>query len=140
MPFSTFLAGEILDWVTGQAFPTPPATLAVNVHDGSPGPAGASNSVQLVVTGSADRTLVPQLDLGGIVTVTPEGFEKLNTAVITITGAATNATPVTITHVSLWDAPTGGNMLFYDALAIAQVIQVGDLVKFDPTTFSVAAI
>lgn len=140
MPFSQYLASEILDWVTGGAFPAAPTTLAINIHNGNPGPAGTLNSIQATITGSANRTLISQLDIGSVVPVTPEGFEKLNTAVITITGSAVNGSPLVASHASLWDAQTGGNLLFYDVLAAPQEVRTGDLVKFDPATFSIASI
>lgn len=140
MPFSQYLASEILDWVTGGTFPSAPTALAINIHGSNPGPTGTAGSIQSAVTGSVNRTLVSQLDVGIIVPVTPEGYEKLNTAVITITGSAVNGSPLVASHASLWDAQTGGNLLFYGPLAAPQEIQTGDLVKFDPATFSVASI
>jgi hypothetical protein len=43
----------------------------------------------------------------------------------------------TITHMGLYDALTGGNLLFHGALATSKVIDAGDVFKFAPTTLSV---
>lgn len=36
----------------------------------------------------------------------------------------------TITHIGIWDAQTGGNMIAYKELAVAQTVTAGQQVKF----------
>ena len=51
---------------------------------------------------------------------------------------ANNGTnPVTVTHVALFDAQTGGNMLYSTPLASAKVLQTGDVLSFDIGALSV---
>lgn len=140
MPFSQFLSAELLDWIKGNAFPSPPTVLAFALHNGNPGPLGASNNVQAAITGSAARTLISQLDLGSVFPITPEGYEVLNTVTLVITGAAVNTAPIVVSHISIWNAQSGGTLLAYGPIASPEEIQIGDLVKFDPATFSIATI
>lgn len=37
----------------------------------------------------------------------------------------------TVTHVGVWDAVTGGNMLYFGALAASQLVSAGNIFKFN---------
>jgi hypothetical protein len=69
---------------------------------------------------------------GGWTRVTSGVASLANTTAITITSSAPSG--ATATHVAVFDALTGGNMLFYGALAASKVIASGDEIKFNATT------
>jgi hypothetical protein len=71
---------------------------------------------------------------GGWTRVTSGVASLSNTGVITITPSA--ASGATATHVAVFDALTGGNMLFYGALAASKVIASDDEVKFNASALT----
>lgn len=140
MAASEYLADALLGWLKGTAMPTAPTGLFLQLHTGSPGVLGTSAICQSTITGSTDRTSVLQIDLGAVIAIPAGGFECPNTAAITITASSVSPTPVLVSHISLWDALTAGNCLQFDPLALITEVRLGDLVKFDPATFSVSAL
>ena len=140
MPFSQYLATKVLDWVKGTAFPTVPTGLFITIHSASPTNDGSAANITSTVTGNSNRIQIPQADLGNVTAVGGGGFERLNTAAVIITNSPVNGSSAFASHAALWDANSGGNLLFQDALSVVTEIQFGDLVKFDPSTFSVRCI
>jgi len=47
-----------------------------------------------------------------------------------ITFPANNGSAVTITHMALFDAATGGNMLYHSALTASKTLQTSDVLSF----------
>jgi hypothetical protein len=47
--------------------------------------------------------------------------------------------PYTITHVSIWDAPTFGNMLMSEALNASKAFSIGDVPRFPTGALTVTA-
>lgn len=137
MPFSQYLATKVLDWVKGVSFPSVPTGLFLTIHSAAPGDDGSAANVTSTVTGSGDRVPVLQASLGNVVAASGGGFERLNTATVVVTSSAVNASSVLASHAAFWDANGGGNLLFHDAIAVVTEIQFGDLIKFDPSAFSV---
>jgi hypothetical protein len=140
MAASTYLATALLDWIKGTTMPAAPSILYLQLHNGSPGVAGTSSIVQSTITGSANRTLVPQVDLGSVTPIVSGGFERVNANAIIVTSSSVNGASVFVSHVSLWTAITGGNCLQFDPIATTTEVRFGDLVKFDPSTFSVSCL
>ena len=123
--FSNYLENAILLWVKGTAMPTAPGTVYVALFNGDPTDAGSGGTeITNTLTGSANRTAVA---FGG---VTDSGAAKqiANSADVTIT--ATAAAGATATHMGVFDAATGGNLLFHGALAASKTFNTGDEVKF----------
>jgi hypothetical protein len=110
---TAFLANKINDHLCGVATWTAPSNLYVKLHTGAPGASGTSNAAAettrkqaVFVTNSASRTIA-------------------NTSALTWTAMAATET---ITHVSLWDASSGGNCLHTGALSpTVNVISGGTL-------------
>lgn len=108
-----FLENKLLDHVLRNVAYTPPSTVYAALFTSAPGEAGGGTEVS-----------------GGGYARQPVSFAAA------ANGAASNnadiAFPVatadwgTITHVALFDAATGGNMLLYGALSVAKTIQTGD--------------
>jgi hypothetical protein len=45
---------------------------------------------------------------------------------------------VTITHVGLFDAATGGNLLFHNALTSTKTLEIGDVLSYDIGAINIA--
>ena len=115
MSFTNFLETEILDHVfAGNAY-TAPGTIYVGLFAAAPGEAGGGTEVS---GGSYARQ-------AGTFSVTG------NTA--TTTGAiewpTATGTWGTITHIGIFDASTGGNMMAYASLTASKTIASGDVFR-----------
>jgi hypothetical protein len=141
MAFSTYLATKILDWIAGaSAVPAVPSLLALSLHNSDPGPTGTAGNVLPLITGSSTRIPILQSSLSANAAVSPVGLERVNTATITIASSSVSASPVLVSHFSLWDATSNGNLLIYDALSSSVSVLLGDAVRFDPTTLAIRAL
>ena len=105
---------------------TKPTVMAVALFTAAPSDAGGGTEVS---GGSYARVDRPPLDANWSGASSTSGATD-NVAVITFPTASANWG--TITHVALFDATSGGNMLFWGALAASKVVNTGD-------TFSIAA-
>lgn len=92
---STTLANNILDHFRGGTPWPPPAGLFVKLHTGDPGAAGTANT--------AGNTVRQQGTFGA-----PSGGSITNTAPIQWTNIATTGSVETYSHISVWDAASGG--------------------------------
>ena len=117
MSFSNYLENKVLDHVFGGTAYTAPTTLYVGLHTSNPdeddsgtevstgGTAYIRKSVAFTVTGAAADN---------------DGAVEFDTA---------TASWGTITHVGIYDAESGGNLLAYAALTTAKVIDTGDVFR-----------
>lgn len=107
---ATAVANSILDALCRSVAWTDPAGFFVKLHTADPGSAGttaaAGNTTRQSVTFSAAS--------GGAIT---------NSAAVTWTSVSTTET---YTHVSFWDASSGGTFLGSDALNAARAVTAGD--------------
>ncbi len=123
MAKSDYLEIAVLDWLRGTAFPTAPTTVYLGLSTGDPGddaaglaePAGAAAYVRQPVTFDP---VIQVADRGRIV----------NSGAITFPTATANWG--TITHAALFDALTGGTMLYQGALAAPRPVGLGDAITF----------
>jgi hypothetical protein len=104
------LANKWLNMLRGTAF-TAPSSIHVKLHTGDPGAAGTSNA-----SGNTTR-------MEATLAAASAGAIWMS-AVISWENWA--AGPETISHVTAWDAGTGGNFLFSGQLATARPIVNGD--------------
>lgn len=111
---STYAGNAALDHLTGRASWTMPSTIYAQLHTGAPGLAGTSNV-------ATTNTRVATGAFGAA-----SGGAASNSAAINFTGAASE----TISHFSLWDASTGGNCLWADALTTSRAITSGQTARF----------
>ena len=118
--FSDYVEDQITGWINGTTFAAAPTNTYVQLFNGSPTDTGTGGTALLtrvaVAAGGWTR------GTGGAGTLT-------NTAVITITSSAGSA--VTADNFAVFDASTGGNLLFYGALSASKSIAIGDEVKFN---------
>ena len=120
MAFSNYLEDQITGWINGTTFATSPTATFVQLYSQDPTDAG-----------SATGALYTRISVaaGGWTRGTGGNGTLTNTGVITITSSA--ASGATATHVAVFDAITGGNMLFAGSLAASKTITTGDEIKFN---------
>jgi len=117
MSFSNYLETEILDHVfSGNAY-TAPSTLYLSLHTANPDEDGSGAEVSTSGTAYA-RTAV---------TFTTTGNTASNNAAVEFSTATANFG--TVTHVGVYDASTGGNLLCYAALTSSKTIETGDVFR-----------
>lgn len=123
---SNFLENELLDHVLGGGDYTRPGTVYVSLHTADPTDAGSGAEV---VTG--DWSNYARVAVTNNATNWPaaSGGSKSNGTVVDF-GTATIVTPVDVTHVGIWDASSGGNLLKHGALAVPKTINNADPVSF----------
>ena len=122
---SDYLEGKILDHIFGIASFTVPGTVYVGLHKGDPTDTGGSGSE--VSGGSYARVAITNNATGwsrSVSTVTNDGVVTFPTP---SADWATSGNEVT--HVTIWDASTSGNLLFSGALSVPRIILNGDPVS-----------
>ena len=121
--FSTYLETRVLDFFlnANSLSTTAPSTVYVALHTADPGEAGTSS--EATETGYARASVSfgsASTDTAGATTISNDGAVSIGP----ITG-----TP-TYTHISIKDAATSGNTLFYGALSSSLTLTSGDSVQF----------
>jgi hypothetical protein len=111
---SDYLELKLLDHALGTANFTSPGTVYVGLHTGSP---GDDNSGANEVSGGS---YVRKSAAFGSAAA---GSASTNA---TITFDAATANWGTITHISLYDASSAGNLLFHGAVTTSKTIETGD--------------
>ena len=117
------LANKWLDMLAGTAF-SAPGTTAVKLHTGDPGSAGTANA-------SAETTRKALT------------WSAASSGSKAITSTLPSWTPwsagsETISHISVWDATSGGNFLFSVALTVSKGVTNGDTLSLTSLTFALA--
>lgn len=105
------LANKWLDMLGGTAF-TAPTNTFVQLHTGDPGSAGTANVI------SPDPTRKQ------IAWSSAASGSKAMSGTLSWTSWASGTE--TITHISIWDASTNGNVLWSGALAASRTVNDGD--------------
>ncbi|MCX2931419.1 hypothetical protein ORI20_14130 [Mycobacterium sp. CVI_P3] len=121
--FTTYFAQKIIGFaLSGQAW-TPPSTYYLVLHVGEPTDLGTSNP-SVLTTRAAVTFSDP--DATGMVTIESD-VSWLETA------------PETITHVSGWDASTGGHCCFTKKLVQAKSYYAGDTITVPKFSLQIPA-
>jgi len=127
--FSNYLENKLIDHVFRAATFSKPSALWVSLHTADPTDAGSGAEV------SGGAYARAQLDPSDTNWTSTQGGTSGNSSG---TGGHTdNAVAITFpapsganwgvcTHFGIWDAPTGGNMLFYGALTNPKTVNDGD--------------
>lgn len=113
------LANKVLDHLRGGTAWTQPGGLYIKLHTGDPGAAGTANAS--AVTGRQAATF--SAASGGAIALS-------NSPAFAMTSSET------ISHISVWDASTGGNFLWSCALTSSKSVSNGDTLTF--TTLGVS--
>lgn len=127
---SDYLENKLVDHVLrGQSF-TPPATVYVALFTAPPSDAGGGTEVsggayaRVAVTSSLANWAGTQ-SVGSTAASSGTGGQTSNNATITFP-APSGANWGTITHFGIFDASTGGNLLFHAALTASKSVNDGD--------------
>jgi len=115
MSFTNFLETEILDHVFGGSAYTAPTTLYLALYTAAPGETGGGTEL----SGSAYARQT--------VAFTTSGNTTSNNAAVEFPTAT--ASWGSVTHVGVFDAATGGNLMAYAPLTIAKTIDSGDVFR-----------
>ena len=126
---SNYLENNIIDYVLrGQTF-TPPSTLYVGLFTAAPSESGGGTEVSggSYARASFASTLVNWAGTQGAGTTTASSGTSGTTSNNTVISFPTpTANWGVITHVALFDASTGGNMVIYGALSTSKTVNNGD--------------
>lgn len=129
---SDYLENKLIDHLLRATAFTAPATTYVGLLTAAPSDSGGGTEV---TGGSYARASVASGT--GAWTATQGGTSGASSGTTGTTGNAATisyATPSaswgTVTHFGVYDALTGGNLLFYGALTASKVINSGDSVSF----------
>jgi hypothetical protein len=117
MSFSNYLENKLLDHAFGNNAYTAPATLYLSLHTANPDEDGSGAEVSTSGTAYARET----------VAFTTSGSTTSNTAAVEYATATANYG--TVTHVGVYDASSGGNLLAYAALSSSKTIETGDVFR-----------
>lgn len=117
---SDFLEDTILKMVLNSVQYTEPATVYIALFTAAPNDAGGGTEV----TGGSYARKAETASF----TVAGTATRASNTAAITFVTAT--ASWGTVTHVGIFDAVTGGNLLFHGALTASRVVDNGDTFSF----------
>ena len=117
MSFTNFLETEILDHVFAGAAYSAPGTHYLALFTAAPGETGGGTEVTTSGTAYARQS----------VAFTTTGNTTSNTAAVEYSTAT--ASFGTVSHVGVFDAATGGNLMAYASLASSKVIDTGDVFR-----------
>lgn len=128
---SDYLEGELIKHIFRTGSFTKPTVLAVGLFTAAPSDAGGGTEV---AGGSYARASLNPLDANWAAPTAGNGVTS-NSSVITF------ATPTAgwgnVTHFGIFDAASGGNLLFWGALTIAKTINQSDAVTFPAGSLTV---
>jgi hypothetical protein len=119
--FSDYLEDKVLDHVFGGTAYTAPGTLYVGLYTAAPSDSGGGTEVS---GGSYARKSMPAMTVSG--TSPTEATNGAAVEFITATGSWG-----TVTHVGVFDASSGGNLLAWAALTASKTVSSGDVFRFD---------
>lgn len=126
---SNYLENALINAICrGVAF-TSPAKTYVALHTANPGDTGASEVTTTAYPAYARQDAAKGGAQANAWTAPTDGVVK--NAMQLIYPMYDGAAALTVTHFSVWDAPTGGNLLFAAPLASSRTINNGDVFVAD---------
>lgn len=136
---SDYLENKIYDNILRGVNYAPPSVIYVALHTANPGDTGANE-----VTLGAFPAYARQDAAKGSGNVAdgwtaPTGGSGKN-ALQLIFPVFNGAAPITVTHYSLWDAATGGNVLIAGQLASSRTLNSGDVFVVDVQKLTVTVL
>jgi hypothetical protein len=128
MPMSNYLKGKVIDHVFRNTALTPPTTVYVALHTSDPTAAGTpATEVSAAWYARQAVTFAAQSTAG----------QTSNSN--TVTFPAVTGSGLTVTHFSIWDAATLGNMLEYSPLSASKTYSISDVPSWLAGTLSLLA-
>ena len=128
--FSNYLEEKIVESsLRGGTWPTI-SNIYIALFTADPGETGAANEVNPAGTWTNYARIDAAVG-GAIASGWSASADGVTSNAKTITFAANNgAADVTVTHIGIFDASTGGNMLYYAPLASSKTLKQGDVLSF----------
>ena len=129
---SDYLEAALLDHVFRNTSYTRPTAIYVGLHTDAPGEDTQANECDFAGYARQDAADGGTIDTGWTAVAdaaTGTGKQTTNAQVLTFPPNGDGA-DVTVTHVALYDGPTGGNMLFWAALDAPKLLETGDVLTF----------
>jgi hypothetical protein len=117
---SDYLEGQIRAHIFRTASFTKPTALYIGLFTGAPSDSGGGTEV---TGGSYARVQRDPLDANWTATSSTDG---ITTNAAAITFAEPTANWGTVSHFAIFDASSGGNMLFHGELSASRIINNGD--------------
>lgn len=135
---SNYLEGKLIEEVLRGVNYVPPTATYVALHTANPGETGANEVTAGVFPAYVrqDAAKGSTVDTGWTAAV--DGVCK--NAKQLIYPVHNGAAPLTVTHFSVWDAATSGNMLVYAPLASPRTLEVGDVFVVDVQKLTVSVL
>lgn len=136
---SDYLENKLVDHLFRATAFTAPATLHVGLLTAAPSDAGGGTEVsggsyaRVAVTSGVSTWKSTNNTTSGVSSGT--GGVTRNAAAITF--PTPSATWGTVTHFAIYDAATGGNLLFYGSLTISKTINQSDTVSFPADSLTI---
>lgn len=118
----------------GVTFPVPSHTY-VSLHTANPGETGGSE----ISTGAFPAYVRKEAEVGGAIgSGWSEPVDGVSKNAKQLVYPSHNGTAsILVTHWAVYDAATGGNLLFYAPLATNRDLQIGDVFVFDVNALTV---
>jgi hypothetical protein len=116
---SDFSEKLVLDWLMTNGSATRPTAWFVALFTAAPSDSGGGTEVS---TGGYSRQSVT------FAAASSPGGTTSNSGVVTWTAAGANFG--TVTHVGIFSASTGGNLLWHGALSASKTVNDGDTIQF----------
>jgi hypothetical protein len=138
---SDYLENKLVDHLFRAQTLSAPATLHIGLLTAAPSDSGGGTEVsgnnysRVSVTSSLANWAGTQ-SAGSTVASSGTGGQTSNNASITF--ATPSGTWGTVSHFAIYDAASGGNLLFHGSLSIAKTINQGDTVSFPAGSLTVA--
>jgi hypothetical protein len=136
---SDYLENKLIDQIfRGQAF-TFPATVYIGLLTAAPTDAGGGTEVTggAYARASIGSSLANWAGTQGAGTTVASSGTSGNTSNNAVISYATpTASWGTVTHFGIYDALSGGNLLFWGTLTTAKTINIGDIVQFPAASLS----
>lgn len=116
---SNYAEKAVLDWLMGGATPTRPSARYIALYTAAPSDSGGGTEVSGSGYSRQTATFAAASTPGGTTS---------NSAAVDFTASGGNWG--TITHMGIFDASSGGNLLWHGALTASKLIQDGDTLSF----------
>lgn len=118
MSFTNFTENAVMDHIFGSGTFTKPAGLYLGLFTAAPGEAGGGTEV----SGGSYARQAATFTISG-----DSPTQATNDVALEFPTATANWG--TITHVAIFDASTGGDMLAYASLSVSKAIDTGDIFR-----------
>lgn len=137
---SDYLENKLVDHIFRAQTFSAPATLHVGLLTAAPSDSGggtevSGNSYARVAVTTALTAFAGTQSAGSTTASSGTGGQTSNNAAITF--PTPSGTWGTVSHFGIYDASSGGNLLFWGALSISKTINQGDTVSFPAASLTV---